>query len=703
MTWKVLEPLVQADPSAIRSAVRAVTEAWGRNARRQAVAELAATLADKRMAFVLRLLDETTAPPRRLALELIPGIGNVDANLRRNSREALRDRRLPLPTRLRATKALLRGLDPAGKGTALMIRAYVAGLGRKRILERIDEVATEFGNPQAMDIVRAELRTLEKLKCPRCGSLRRRKNMAEHLWNRHQMLLVGHRARTAIQALDERLVTEPPATALIEFHRDLLNKGLHDEEAIAQLRKEAGERHESVCPHCHAFIPVLEPPPPRPAEIAPGRISANGCAVALNEVAGQPHLSIYSDSTKIYDGVDPAQTNLAGSWRRNGIMCSMFAVVVALILPSPLHLMAALILIAVALLCLALAGLRSHRPFDPLSRAVDLAWTKLIPTLRPGEAIARFALASIDRGNPTTRAAALNKAIEEAEEAAALGAIPGEALAPLWWLKFVDVDNDATAMIVDKVQRCLHSELPLSAAAGLLQYWRDSRPTRAERARVRAVLCEQAFEAGLGVWDIVELGRAYPAFGASLSTDDVDGLARLCFLWEQRLIRPWQKCGSAATVFELARNQELSAQIFEYASDLLLYCRIPGPAGGPSEELLLCGRGMVFRDAVLREPPTEVKIRACEEWRGGGYEARFGQHRLRFNEPPGAVIDKLKNWSDFFLRDFLPQCEGVLKYRAGERLQSVLGPAIMRCPACSKNVIPLPGQVAVTANQVRSS
>lgn len=695
MTWKVLEPLVHADPSAIRSAVRAITEAWGRKARQLAVQDLAATLSEKRMPFVLRLLDETAAPPRRLALELIPGISGVNANLRRNSREALRDRRLPHTTRLEATKTLLRGLDPTGKGAALMLRAYVAGLGRKRILERLDEVAKEFGNPPAMDMVRAELRTLEKLRCPRCGSLRRRKNMAEHLWNRHQMLLVGHRARTAIQALDERLAAERPGVALVEFHRDLLCKGLHDEEAVSHLRREAADRHESLCPHCFAFVPVNEPPALRPAEVAPGRISANRCAVVLSEVAGQPRLHIRSDSAIIFDGADLERSGSSAAQLRNGIVCVIFALVVAIVLPVPWHLVAAFILIVAATMCLALVHRQSQNPNDPLARAIDLTWTRLIPTLPPGVAIARFALASVGRGNPVDRAEPLAKAIIDAEQAAALGALSGGTLALLWWLQFADNGNINT--MIARVRRCLEGELPLSAAAGLLEQWRHDRPTRAERARVRALLCEQAFESSLGVWDIVELGRAYPALGEVFRTDDVDGLARLCFVWEQRLIRPWQSCGPAATVFELARNAPLAVEVMETAADVLLYHPLPALVENQPEQLLLCGRGMIYREALLREPPGDVRIRLCEEWRGGGYEVRFGPHRLRFDQSPAAVVEKLKSWANFFLGEFLPRSDGVLKYRASERLASLLGPCIGRCPSCAKSVIPLAGQVGISA------
>jgi uncharacterized C2H2 Zn-finger protein len=701
MTWKVLEPLVQADPSAIRSAVRGVTEAWGPKARRQAVQELALALGDQRATFVLRLLNETIAPARRLGLELLPGMTGINANIRRNSREPLRDRRLPHATRLAATKALLRGLDPTGKGAALMLRAYVAGLGRKRILERLDEVAKEFDNPPAMEMVRAELRTLEKLRCPRCGSLRRRKNMAEHLWNRHQMLLVGHRARTANQALDERLAMQPPAAALVEFHRDLLGKGLHDEEAITQLRREAAERHESVCPHCFAFVPVAEPPALQPAETAPGRISANGCAVALSEIAGRARLHIQSDSRVIFDGPDPEASDVPASCRRWAMVCAAVGLVAAAALPVPWHLVTALAAVVVSLALLALASQRSKNPHDPLARAMDLAWQRLIPALPPGDAVARLALASIDRGNPNIRSAALTKAIDDAEQAATLGAVFANALSPLWWLQFADDRDDPTPTLVARFRRCIEGELPLSAAAGLLEHWRRDRPGRADRARMRAMLCEQACESGLGVWDIVELGRAYPPLGSALVTDDVDGLARLCFVWEQRLIRPWQPCGPAATVFELARNAELSAQILETASDLLLYHRLPALGDDPPEALLLCGRGMVYREAVLYEPPGEVRVRTCEEWRGGGYEVRLGPHRLRFTDPPGPIVERLKAWSNFFLGEFLPRAEGVLKYRASDRLSVLLSPVVGRCPACAKAVIPLAGQIGVTASGVK--
>jgi hypothetical protein len=696
MTWKALEPLVQADPNSIRAAVRGVAEAWGRKARRRAIQELTAALEDQRAVFILRLLNESITPARRIGLELIPGMSGITANLRRHSREALRDGRLPHAVRLAATKALLRGLDPNGKGTALLLRAYVAGLGRKRILERLDEVAKEFDNPPAMEVVRAELRTLEKLRCPRCGSLRRRKNMSDHLWNRHQMLLVGHRARTATQALDERLAVQPPAAALVEFHRDLLGKGLHDEEAIAQLRREAAERDESVCPHCFAFVPVTEPPALQPAEVASGRISADGCLVALGEAGGKPRLRIQSDTKTVFSGPDPESSDAPTICRRWAVVCAIAGIVAAVVLPVPWHLLSvpAAVLSAAALLSLAYRW--SQNPYDPLARVIDIAWQRLIPELLPGNAMARFALASVGRGSPKSRSAVLAKAITDVEQAASLGAVFANVASPLWWLQFADDRGDPVPALIRRFRRCIDGEMLVSAAAGVFDLWWRDRPSRADRARMRALLGEQAFESGLGVWDIVELGRAFPPLGSVLATDDIDGLARLCHVWEQRLIRPWQPCGPAATIFELARNAELSAQVLDSASDLLLYHRLPALDDQPAEPLFLCHRGMVFRDAVLREPPGDIRVRHCEEWRGGGYEVRLGPHRLRFTDPPGLVVEKLKIWASFFLGDFLPRAEKVLKYRASDRLGNVLGQFVVKCPACTKSVIPLVGRVGVT-------
>src|SRR5207244_10029537 len=114
------------------------------------------------------------------------------------------------------------------------------------------------------------------------------------------------------------------------------------------------------------------------------------------------------------------------------------------------------------------------------------------------------------------------------------------------------VDSDPVVRLADALWPCLTGEAPaglaeLVATDDVLAGW-----SVGQRARLRVLLAARAFEAGVEVADLHDLGRAAPALGRTLGSDDTDGLARLRLLWTLRPTRPWQVCGPAATVFEVA-------------------------------------------------------------------------------------------------------------------------------------------------------
>src|SRR5262249_7014079 len=151
--------------------------------------------------------------------------------------------------------------------------------------------------------------------------------------------------------------------------------------------------------------------------------------------------------------------------------------------------------------------------------------------------------------------AVLGRLIQQTEKACAAGTGPVRHLAPLWRLSIEDAaaaGRDPVMLVVSQVERVLRGRLPAAFADQLLLHWQSDTWTEVNLARLPVLLCERAFDAGLEVPDLSELEQLAPALSDALHSEDTDGLARLRLLWTLRMGRPWERCGPAATVFELA-------------------------------------------------------------------------------------------------------------------------------------------------------
>src|SRR5262249_42938911 len=160
-----------------------------------------------------------------------------------------------------------------------------------------------------------------------------------------------------------------------------------------------------------------------------------------------------------------------------------------------------------------------------------------------------------DRGSPGRRERLLRRLIPWTRQQVREATARPTDLVPLLQLQVTDAgvtDGDPVTRLADALKPYLSGDVPLAGAELLLGTLPPPEWTRGQHARLRVLLAARAFEADLGVWDLHALGRAAPGLGRVLQSDDTDGLARLRWLWDLRQARPWQRCGPAATVFELA-------------------------------------------------------------------------------------------------------------------------------------------------------
>ena len=336
---------------------------------------------------------------------------------------------------------------------------------------------------------------------------------------------------------------------------------------------------------------------------------------------------------------------------------------------------------------------------DPSDRAVDHAWTimaarMLQNDIRRADAafLAGLAQASRGHGDPETREESLQRAIA-ALRTSRVG-IPF--LTPLSILRATDaVDRGADDLptIAADVGDSFDAALPLDHADRLLRELGGDRTDRTRRARLRVLILARAFAAGLETEDLRIIGQVCPTLGTSYASEDRDGIARLKLLWLYRPRRLWQRIGSATTVFDLARYPKLAENYLRQRPDLLLF-----QASGGSEEMvpiLVCEEGVVYRDLVIADPQTPMRIRARSLVRGGGYELTVLDRVLRFRDDPTLLARRLKGWAEFLFAEFLPRAR-LLARRRSEIGDHLLTQKATTCPECRRTFAGLVGEIGLT-------
>jgi hypothetical protein len=736
MAWQLLEPILRRagfahDAPQLLAPLRRAADAGDRPGRDRALNAAAAALAaNGHAAALLRALagaDEPTA--RRLALELAARLpASPDSALLDDLRPLLRDRRIPTAVRLAATAALARAADP--KAAERVLRAFAGGFGKARFLERLPELRQRFGPLPALERYAVRLRARLPLRCPRCRARLPQPAMVRHLWEEHRLMLDGRRARSpwrqvnrwiaehAASGADEplgrglALVQQiDPAHGLLHIDRQLLRRGLRDDDSLARLRAEAARRRAGLCPHCFAPVPLDPTKFPAPDDLRPlngahGRLSGHGFVVEVSERGLVPMLWVETPRGLGFYCPEPGRrlTPRGVKW----VVISplvLFAVVLAVGLPPVWALPGTLLTLATALWVA--VRWRAPQPDDLPGRAIDHAWRRLVPHLHANgfdtEAagfIAGLALSSLGRGTPRARERLLRRLIPRTRAALQEGTARPADLAALHCLQIEDAPvtgSDAVRLLADAVQPCLTGELPLACAELLLAEEPQAGWTRGERARLRVLLAARAFAAGLDVWDLHEMGRAAPGLGRALESDDTDGLARLRLLWDLRPTRPWQRCGPAATVFELANYPMLGSQHLEAAPDLLLFQ--PLPSGGETHALLACGRGLIYRGALIHAWPVAIALRPLPLSKGGGDELRLGPHVLQIAEGAEVLAPKLEAWADYFFNEFLARIGEVLARPTTGMLDRLLDPLTVRCLECGTAFL---GRVGDVGGEIKS-
>jgi hypothetical protein len=685
--------------------------------------------------LALTLAAETDLTARRLALHMAARLPSpLDDETLVALRGVLSDKRLETEEQLAGAAAVLRTTGKAGEAATGVLAALISGVGKARGVERLRQLEQRIGNSPALDQLCARLEEQVRMRCPRCPLQGRRPEMVRHLWAEHGLLLDGRRVRepwkmiedwigdykaegqadilTRCRVLGQRL---DPVHGLHRVYQLFLANQIDDGEARRALLDEAGQQRNSLCPHCYALVPPPQEVLPPVLNVWRGRLSAHGYRVEVSETGLLSRLEIETPRGVLEAGPEPGQTLT----RRGAIVLLtgppvIAALLLALLLPSSksLNPVECLLGIAVGIYLLARIGWKPRQPL--LNRALGYAWSLLVPRLHSGEFsvedsafVASLAQVTLQRGVwvPT---GPLEQVLDQTEAALAEGQGVVSHLAILRRLAVTQMtaERDPVPAVVAQVGRCFDGQLPLVFAQAFLAHWESNWWTPGNLSRLRALLCERAFEAGFEVRNLLDAVQAAPALREVLQSDDQDALAQLRLLWSQRPRKPWERCGPAVTVFDLAAEPE-SARLLAAHTDLLLlqdYLNLQFVAQGTDKprnvQILVTCRGVVLGDLLLTAMPRSIEILSKRAGAEGIYELVVNEHRFAFPTDPDMLVARLERWLRFYFQEFMPQSAEVPRWQSPSVAASLRAQQAVPCPQCGQKVVTRVGEVGTLLEEV---
>jgi hypothetical protein len=669
----------------------------------------------------------TVGVRRHLALEIAGRTPPpLDDALLEKLHPLLSDKQIPREARQAAVAALLRTTGNAGAAAEVTLAAYIAGSGKLRAVDKLHRLEQYVGQAPAIDAMCARLENQVRMNCPRCSTQLRRADMVHHLWDRHRLVLEGRRVRDPWRMIEDWLedyrlerdaavlercrdlaVRLDPEQGVRNVQRLVLRHGVEDREALSALMDQARREHACLCPHCYTQIPMNESVAPEPLAFKDGSLEGENYYIEVSENGFWPRVQIEGPEGTIHDGREP------GSFlTRNGALGFVVGpLVLACVLlmklftgqrlPLPLE-----VLFAVGVGLFVGAGIYLLWPtaLNLRDRVIDCAWSLLIAgrdqeELSAGDAafVASLAGASAGWGAPARRAEALEELCGQMEKLLRRDTAFVPHLAAVWRLRIDDLiqqEEDPLGLLAEQVGRCFAAKLPLEYAARLLKGFTpehfppDALWIRSLIHRLPILLCEQAFSAGMELSDLTDVGQAYPELHAALRLEQIDHVAHLRLLWSLRFDRPWEKCGTAATAFELAGSRAGGRDLVRFP-DLVL--------ASQGMDLYVCSRGICFEDVWFDDVSTTVEMR--ENRTRGGYELIVGPHHFSYDVSPEGVAARLEKWLRYYFRDFAPQLSAVRAWRAPDVVQKLQARNGVSCPDCKKKVLLRPGAVGITLDE----
>jgi hypothetical protein len=731
--WRSLQALVE---DRHRGEIDRYTVAWlyqylkaiGSEERGKAVGALAETVVAT--ASASRLLPLLLGPAKnatwellgkRLAVEIAARLEPAAAlELRERIQPLLAEKALSRRCRENATMALLRATGKAGPTAIAVLRTYVSGSGKLRALQKLQQLEQRFGQAPAIEELTRDLDGLIRMTCPRCPTQLRKKDMVQHLWERHRLVLDGQCVREPWRVLEdwavdyalekdaallercrELAVRAEPEGGLLRLYRLMFRHGVRDRDFLTLLQAEARRHQASLCPYCFEHVPAVPAGEPAPLTCAKNRLEGHGYRVEVSERGLLPELRCESPAEILYQGREPGR----GLTRLGGLvlLVAPLVVLVYVILDrlSGGTVPAAVLGAGVFGLGLFLTGIvymSWPNPPPVRERLLRAAWNVLVPELfeeklgRPEWAFLR-ALAEIseDQRRAGRSPEVLATCCEEVAKAARSEPLASVCLAALCRLLAADrrrAGLDAVGFLVEQGAECFRGKYTLTFLVALLEGLR--RPHSAVwslggQARVQVLLARQAFLNEVALDDWFALGHAYPELGSALAlTNRWQWLQRYA-VWIEHNRRPWAEVAPAVTVYDLAERGD-QEELLDTYPDLLLYA--------PRSDVIVGSKGVWYQGICVGAygPGMDVYVRRTEG--DHPWEVVAGNQVIPCRRNPREAVDELQRWLAYYFQEFLPRLPAAAA-PVQESDHNLWQAGKVACPSCGRALVPCLGDVGI--------
>ena len=610
-----------------------------------------------------------------------------------------------------AVAGLLRhGADaPDADARAYEILSAYAAAANKRALEQLRDLEDRLGKSAALDRLQSEITDQIPMTCPSCQVKLPRRDMARHLWDKHRLVLDGLRAREPWRVIEDWVVdyrmekdpallkrcTELAADAdgddgALRLFQLMLQHGVDEPQARQLVLEQAGHEHATVCPRCFHLEPVPEPDELEPLAWEAGEYLGHGYRLSASERGPIPAITITAEEEIVYSGREP------GRWltRLGAALVCFVPIVLASFLVMKLIAAAGtsgLVLFLLALVCgLVLAGVvylfwPSSRP--KRERLIDAAWTLLVPhlldeKLTPARAsfLGSLALASQGRGSAAARALVLEDCQHAFSKNNNPKLLPAQsALVRLRLDDLVNEDEDPFPALLEVIRACLQGKRPLALMDNLLAELTGADGWgKARKARLKVLLAEAMFSAGIELRDLPDLAQAYPALATILDIQNANVLVGMRYLCSLESSRPWDSIGAAQTIFELAGEFEQTEALANKYPGLLL-----SATGKP---IFLTVRGLWCQDICMQEKPRPLEVHKLPG--KDGYQLILGPDHIWFGQSPDELAEELKEWVTFYFNEFVPGLKKCPVRRGGDGMKKLSARNAVACGHCGTEFLP---------------
>ncbi|HYH65347.1 MAG TPA: hypothetical protein VD866_11685, partial [Urbifossiella sp.] len=516
---------------------------------------------------------------------------------------ALESNDIPDDLRVRAAARALHSARSSRETLNGIVAALTAGLSPLEALARLRAVQVRMRRSKALDALIERRERRLRLSCPRCPARFGLAAMARHLFDAHGLVLDRGRARRPEKLakrlrkryaagrdttlLDEAATLSPPSDL-----RAWAARSRPPADDVAPLLQDAAGRGNGLCPRCLAEVPPSVEPLPPPLGLGRGRLSGDGFVVEVRGPDGLRTCSITTPFGVLRSGLDGRR---AVGPRSAGVVAAGALLAAAVVLKLPAAVAAMLAGTTY------FAGRLLRGPLPPANgRAVDRAWSDLVPRLKAGDPrdrfLTRLCRASVGQGDADGRAAVMTVEVKASSN-------PGTRAAA----RFLQTD-DAVRLGVDRVGalgRLLSAGFDgsegIAFAEHVAEMFHSSSPSPADAARLRVLALEGAFAAGFTPRVLADLWATCPYLHDLTGGVPLSRLGVQYVVWAFPAPRPWDAVPDTGTVFELARVAPTHAgRLLREHPDLLLYHR-PQDVEDVNDWVLVCARGVVVRGKLLAD------------------------------------------------------------------------------------------------------